>query len=136
MARREVQARYDALDRAFRDHKPAVLDDVMTADFSGESPEGRHLGQADAVGQMRGLMRQATHAQWPRRIVQFRLEGADAIATVEGHFTGDLRGPDRKSHRTELISTVEDTWTKGPKGWQIRRSRVVKVSMKRDGKTI
>lgn len=135
-ARKEIQARYDALDRGFRKRNPAVLDGLMTDDFTTESPDGKPLGRDAALASFRGLILGAQKAKWPRKVTKLRFDGTDAVATVDGHFDGLLPGPDGKPHRTELITTVEDTWTKTSAGWRIRRSRMVKMAMRRDGKAV
>ena len=134
--RKEIQARYDALDRGFRKKDPSVFANLMTEDFTTESPDGKPLGREAAISAFEGLMMGAQHAKWPRKIVKLTLNGSEAIAIISGHFEGGLPGPDGKPHDTELLSTVEDTWTHTAHGWEIRRSHTVNMSMKRDGELI
>jgi len=133
---REIQARYDALDQAFRMRNSSVLDTFMTDDFTSDSPDGKKLDRASALSSFKGLLAGAQHAKWPRKIVRLRVEGSDFIATVTGNFDGEFGGPGGKAHRMELASTVEDTWMRTPEGWRIRRSHMIQLIMKRDGKPI
>ena len=79
---------------------------------------------------------EAQNAKWPRKVVKLRFEGSDAVASVEGHLSGKLPGADGKPHPTELQTAVEDTWTRTPQGWRIRRSKMLKMAMRRQSRRI
>ncbi len=134
--RKTIQARYDALDRGYRKRDIRLLENLLAGDFSTMSPEGKILGRAAALDSFRGLILGAQDARWPRKVLRLRFEGADTVATVDGRFTGGLPGPDGKFHPTELRSTVEDTWTLTSGAWRIRRSKMLKMAMWRDGKPV
>jgi ketosteroid isomerase-like protein len=133
-ATKGIQARYDLLDHAFRKKDPSVLDDYMTDDFTTDSPDGKTLHSKEAASHIKGLMMASQNAKWPRKVTKVTFEGSDAVAIVDGHFEGSIPGPDGKPHVTELTTTVEDTWAHTAKGWRIRRSHMLKMNMKMDGK--
>lgn len=136
IARKEIQARYNAFDHAVRKRDPSILDGLMTEDFASDTPEGGTINRTGAMASFKGLMLGAQHAKWPTKILSLKIEDKDALLKVESHFKGDLPGQDGKLHATELIASKEETWVHSANGWQMSHSHMLKITMKRDGQLV
>jgi len=135
---KQLEANYALFAKAWqkRDLEPTFK--LMTDDFTavGMNPGGKAIGRADMIAQTK-LLLAADHITWPRKVVSVNVKGSEAIAVVDGHFTGmmaDKKG--EKPHKFELIAETRDTWVLIGKNWKFKRMEVLSSARKMDGKAL
>jgi ketosteroid isomerase-like protein len=136
--RKQLEADYSLFAKAWHNKDLGPTEKFMTEDFTavGMDPSGKALGRDEMNAHTKQLL-VADHITWPRHILSVDVHGGEAVAVVDGHFTGLMPAQkDGKRHKFELIAKTRDTWVLVGKEWKFKKMEIVKSSMKMDGKAM
>lgn len=133
--RKELEAKYKALERAFQQKDEKAMWSMTTPDYAVKQPDGRVLTREMLEPGFKQQMAMSHDVKWPRKITKLTVEEDRAIATVDGRFAAKIDGAGGKKQQMLLVATTRDTWVKTPDGWKLQLSEVQKNHVTIDGKT-
>ncbi len=137
-ARRQLEADYALFSLAWQHKDLDGTYQFLTDDFSavGMDASGKAIGRKQMIAQTKQLLA-ADHITWPRHILSLTVHGREAIAIVDGHFTGMMPARNGgKSSKLELIAKTKDTWLLVGDIWKFKRMEILNSAMKIDGNTM
>lgn len=132
----ELQKEYNAIAKAFKAKDVNGAMKCMAPDFRVMLPDGKSADRKAVVANFQQQMSMMNNPVWERKVKEIRPQGKNTVAFVDGFIKADVKDPQGKSHRFEMTTSVEDLWTKTPKGWSLLQSRVTKRESKMDGKAL
>jgi hypothetical protein len=132
--KKTFEANYAAISKAFVKKDLAALEKFLDPKFAAYEQDGTMTPRAKVVSDFKRQMAMLTDVSWVRTVKSIKTEGANTTVTVGGVFKGSSKGKDGKSHKFELNVVADDVWTKHGAAWQIKKTTVIKRSMKVDGK--
>jgi ketosteroid isomerase-like protein len=134
--KKQLTANYKAFSTAFQTKNIDSVAGLMTDDYTVVQPGGQIAKKAQIVATFKQEAAMMSDTKWVRTITNLTTKGNQAIAIVDGNFTGHLAGQDGKAHDFKLVATTQDTWTKTPKGYKLQKSVVQKNVVTIDGKVM
>jgi ketosteroid isomerase-like protein len=136
VVRKALDANYKTVSAALKGNKIDKVAALLTDDYIVVEKGGQQMNKSQVITQFRGLAGQLQNTKWQRTIKSVTLNGNQAIAIVDGKFSGDVKAQDGKVHSLTQNATTKDTWIKTAKGYRLQRSEVQKNSMAMDGKVL
>lgn len=130
----ELQKEYNAISKAFKANDVNAAMKCMAPDFRVFLPDGKSADRKAVAANFQQQMKMMSNAVWERKVKEVRPQGKNSVAIVNSLIKADVKDPQGKVHKFEMKSTVEDLWTKTPKGWSLLLSRVTMRESKVDGK--
>lgn len=130
---KEISANYAAISQAFVKRDETKIESFFARDYKIVQPNGQGLAHDHVLQAMRWQMKAMQHPHWDRKVRSVTLTGGQAVAIVDGDFSGTIVAPDGRSHVVRQVSTSKDVWIKTPKGYRLRQSQVLKSSATMDG---
>jgi len=125
-ARKSIEAIYRKMEQMTnnKDFDAAMV--FYTDDLQVIPKTGAPMNREQAIKQGREVFLAADTIQIRDKILQFRLKGKEAIATVRVFGKMTLTHPETQQYGTLYMDTTsEDTWTKTAKGWLMKKSRIL-----------
>ncbi len=134
--KKQLAANYKAFGTAFQTKNIESAASLMTDDYTVVQPNGQVATKPQIVATFKQEAAMMSDVKWTRTITNLTTKGKQAIAIVDGNFTGHLAGQDGKPHDFKLVATTQDTWTKTAKGYMLQKSVVQKNVVTIDGKVM
>lgn len=132
--KKTLEANYSAIAKAFVKKDIAALEKFLDPKFAAYEKGGSMTPRDKVVADFKNQMAMLKDVSWVRTIKSIKPLGKDTLALVDGVFKGSSKGKDGKNHKFELNITAQDVWTKNGSAWQIKKTTVLKRTMKVDGK--
>lgn len=133
-AKKEIQANYDAISKAFVTKDIDGLSKFYAPDFVAREKDGTTTPRERVIADFTRQMNMLKEVSWVKKIVKLTQKGDEATVTVKGNFKGKMPGQDGKSHPFTLQVTAEDVWVKGSAGWLLKSTLVLDRAATIDGK--
>ena len=134
--KKQLAANYKAFGTAFQTKSIDSVANLMTDDYKVVQPNGKVATKPEIVATFKQEASMMSDVKWVRTITNLTTKGNQAIAIVDGNFTGHIAGQDGKPHDFKLVATTQDTWTKTPKGYKLQKSVVQKNVVTFDGRVM
>lgn len=135
-AKTELQNEYNAISKAFKAKDVNAAMKCMAPDFKVLLPDGKSADRKAVVANFQQQMSMMSNTVWERKVKETRPQGKNIVAIVDGLIKADVKDPQGKPHKFEMKTSVEDLWTRTPKGWSLLLSHVTKRESKLDGKVM
>ena len=132
--KKQLTANYAAFSKAFQTKNMSTVAGLMTDDYVVVQPGGKTSNKTEILQDFNQQAGMINGAKWDRKITKLTVSGKQAVAIVDGNFSGNMAGQDGKPHVFRLIATTQDTWTKTPSGYRLQKSVVQKNKVTIDGK--
>lgn len=135
--KKQLQANYNAISQAVKNNKVDKLGSMLTDDYTAVQKNGQSLTKQQVMTEFKGLASQLRNTKWVRTVKSVALSGNQAVAIVDGNFSGQITDPrDNKTHSLSQVATSKDTWIKKGGKYLLQKSEVQKNTMTMDGKAM
>jgi ketosteroid isomerase-like protein len=115
---KEIEAAYAELDKAFRNKDLDTVARYTASDWKGTA-SGKAITREQLTEHVRSQFETLDNISWPRTVSLLADADEKVVIRAAGTYTAVKR---ENGEPIELELSNDDTWTRGPKGWQITRS--------------
>ena len=135
--KKELQARYAFISKAFSTKDQKSFESVFTNDFWAKAPERPKITRHQFFTDFESQMKVLNSVKWSQTITGLKVEGNVAHVVIDSEMSAQVPGKGGKKSTFKLSSTgTKSDWVKSPKGWMIKYSESGKVKMSIDNHPI
>jgi hypothetical protein len=133
--RKELQANYTKVVKAFKKNDPAVWEGFLVTDFKLKLFNGTVQNRQWVVRYIRNNAKAYKVLKLTMVIKELKIKGVDATAVVEQKSSRTFHDEKDTAHRLDVGALQLETWTKTPSGWKLKSVEERKVLyLLKDGK--
>lgn len=135
-ARKAIAAAYAKMNAAAAKKDADGIFALHTEDYTETDVKGKKHTIAELKQQLPQIFRLAKSIKANTVIDSFSLKGSKAVVVNHDHSQIVLQNPQNPEQTATLVvdSKSEDTWVKGPKGWQQKLSKSLSAHQTLNGK--
>lgn len=137
VALKAIQAQYENYKMAVRNRNLWAAVSTMTSDATVIYPNGRTLTTNETRRSLKATLDSLRSIKsWELKIANLNVGKGTALATIGERMVTTFADYNGKVHTQELIDFYNDTWIRTDRGWRLRNTRILRGTVKIDGKKI
>ena len=132
----DLQTHYSAFSDAIASKDAKFFDTYFQPGVTVVFPNHETKNRDDILQGINDLLKRWSRLHWTVNIKELHMAADGVLAQVETHFSGRMKGDDKKTHRLEIDGLNADTWTQAQSQWVLKRIEIIRIAVKVDGKAI
>ena len=135
--KKEIQARYAFISKAFCAKDKATFESAFASDFTASAPGRPKISRQQFFTDFESQMKVLNGVKWVQTIKSLKVEGNIAHVIIDSEMSALVPGKDGKKSVFKLNATdTKADWVKSPQGWMVKSSGTGKLKMSIDGQRL
>lgn len=134
--RAELQTHYNAFSDAIATKDAKFFETYFQPGLTVVFPNHETKTRDDALKGINDLIKGWSRLHWTFKVGELHMVADGVLAQVDSHFSGRVKGDDKKTHRVQIDGVNADTWTQANNQWILKKIEIVRLAVKVDGKAI
>jgi ketosteroid isomerase-like protein len=129
-----IQNHYNAFSDAVSSKDAKFFESYFQPGVTVTFPNHEIKNRDDILKGISDLLKNGSRLRWTNKVGELHMAADGVLVQVQSHFSGRMKGDDKKNHRLDIDGINADTWTQDNNKWVLKRIEIVRMSLKVDGK--